>query len=353
MQTIGSLCTGIAGLDLAVEQHFDADLIWMSDDNDKASEFLSVRYPDVPNIGDLRTADPATLEVPTILTMGFPCQPVSAAGLQKGIDDDRWLFDDICVFIDQMTDRPELLVIENVRNLLSHDQGRTALNVVRQVAGLGFDLRWGCVRASDAHLPHKRERFFAVATYADDDRGDIGRTEQGGPGEWPDQGQAGTPEPQTPRGGETPADTTGMGREPRTGQLALAGRRETPERAAGNTESRRGDPTPTYADHTGRGQLCGSQSVAPELGPTECGGSQTEWGDFTEAIRRWELISGHTAPRPVDEKGRLSPLFVEWMCGFEPGYLTNVISTRTAALHLLGNSVCPPQAALALELLTK
>ena len=274
MSTIGSLCTGIAGLDLAVAQHFDATPIWMSDDNDKASEFLSVRYPDVPNLGDLRTADPATLEVPTILTMGFPCQPVSVAGSHRGTDDDRWLFDDICVFIERLSDRPELLVIENVRNLLSHDQGRTAHRVVSQVAALGYDLRWGVVRASDAGLPHRRERFFAVGTHRR-----IG---------WPTPWTATATYPDPPR-------------------------LEGPEPA------RRHDV------------LTGSS--------------------YEAAVCHWELISGRPCPPPLDDKARLNPAFTEWVMGFAPGYVTDVITTRTHSLSLLGNSVSPPQAALALELL--
>ena len=45
-------------------------------------------------------------------------------------------------------------------------------------------------------------------------------------------------------------------------------------------------------------------------------------------------------------------LAVEWLCGFEPGWITDVVSSRVHALRLLGNSVCPPQAELALALLT-
>ena len=76
------------------------------------------------------------------------------------------------------------------------------------------------------------------------------------------------------------------------------------------------------------------------------------FGPYEAAIRRWELIFGHPVPSPVDDKNRLAPAFMEWMLGFEPGYLTDVITTRTHALRLLGNSVAPPQAALALDLLT-
>jgi len=76
------------------------------------------------------------------------------------------------------------------------------------------------------------------------------------------------------------------------------------------------------------------------------------FGPYEDAIRRWELISGHPVPSPVDDKDRLAPIFMEWMLGFEPGYLTDVITTRTHALRLLGNAVAPPQGALALQLLT-
>ena len=76
------------------------------------------------------------------------------------------------------------------------------------------------------------------------------------------------------------------------------------------------------------------------------------FGPYEDAIRLWELISGHPAPSPVDDKNRLNPRFVEWVMGHEVGLVTDVITTRTHNLRLLGNSVCPPQATLALELLT-
>lgn len=167
MLTIGSLCTGLGGLDLAVAQHFDARLIWASDDNAQVAEFLEARLPHVPNLGDLRLVDSSSLDVPDIVTTGWPCQSVSRAGRIRGTADDRWLFDSIIEFIERLPQRPPLLVVENVPNLLSHDQGRTALGVVREVARLGYDLRWGVVRASDAGLPHRRARFFALATHAE------------------------------------------------------------------------------------------------------------------------------------------------------------------------------------------
>ena len=66
----------------------------------------------------------------------------------------------------------------------------------------------------------------------------------------------------------------------------------------------------------------------------------------------WLMISGIDAPRPRNDNGLLDPPFVEWLCGFPPGHVTSIITRRRDALRLLGNSVCPPQANLALKLLT-
>jgi DNA (cytosine-5)-methyltransferase 1 len=313
MTTIGSLCTGIGGLDLAVEAHYQANLIWHSDIDSHANEVMAVRRPDSISLGDLTAVDPSTLEVPDILTAGFPCTPVSHAGKQQGLSDDRWIFDDVVSFLMGLNSLPERLVFENVRNLLSHDKGRTALDVVRQVAGLGYDLRWGCVRASDAGLPHRRERWFAVATHPDFHRGLLGRTKHVGSAGRQYDGQAGPQEHQTERSGEV-------------------------------------------ATHSDRPRLAGEESAQRYDLPSRCGLSRSEtdaesWGPYAAAVRRWELISGVDAPEPIDENRWLRPHFVEWMMAFEKGWVTDVITTKTHSLRLLGNAVCPPQAALALDLL--
>ena len=269
MPTIGSLCAGIAGLDLAVEHHFDADLIWYSDNDPHANEVMAVRRPDAMALGDLTAVDPSTVKAPDIVTCGWPCTPVSIAGSHRGISDDRWIFHEVMDFISGLPERPTWIVLENVRNLISHDQGRTALEVVRTVAALGLDLRWGLVRASDAGLPHQRARWFALASD-------------------PDQ-----PRPQGPQ--------------PARRRLVSAG----------------------------------SAPAAHDV----------DWGHYADAIARWEMISGRPAPLPTDERRRLNPAFTEWAMGFEPGWVTDIITTRTHNLRLLGNAVCPPQAALALDLL--
>jgi DNA (cytosine-5)-methyltransferase 1 len=80
--TLGSICTGVGGLDLAVEAMTGATPIWMVENDSAASHVLAHRYPDVPNVGDLTTLDFDMMPHVDVLTAGYPCQPFSHAGLR-------------------------------------------------------------------------------------------------------------------------------------------------------------------------------------------------------------------------------------------------------------------------------
>jgi DNA (cytosine-5)-methyltransferase 1 len=74
---IGSLCTGYGGLDLAVELVLGGQLAWYAETDRHAQTVLARRWPDVPNLGDIRTVDWASVEPVDVLTAGFPCQDYS------------------------------------------------------------------------------------------------------------------------------------------------------------------------------------------------------------------------------------------------------------------------------------
>jgi DNA (cytosine-5)-methyltransferase 1 len=84
--------------------------------------------------------------------------------------------------------------------------------------------------------------------------------------------------------------------------------------------------------------------------------SETSWGKFEPAIRRWEQVLGRPAPEPTKPDGkdgnhRLSSAFTEWMMGLEPGWITDCGLTRNDELKAAGNGVVPQQAELALRIL--
>lgn len=81
--------------------------------------------------------------------------------------------------------------------------------------------------------------------------------------------------------------------------------------------------------------------------------TETLFGDYAPAIRRWEQVTGHPAPAPTEPTGRggahrLSARFAEWMMGLPPGWVTDIPISRTEQLRAIGNGVVPQQAVAAL-----
>lgn len=169
MSRLGSLCTGYGGLDLGAELALGPlEHVWHAEIDPDASKVLAAHWPDVPNLGDLTAVDWSQVEPVDVLTAGFPCQPVSSAGQRKGVDDERWLWDDIAAAIGRMDPRPRLLVLENVPGLLTANRGHAMARVICGLAALGYVGRYRVVSAADVGAAHRRERVFVVAWPAAD-----------------------------------------------------------------------------------------------------------------------------------------------------------------------------------------
>jgi DNA (cytosine-5)-methyltransferase 1 len=114
----------------------------------------------------------------SVLSAGFPCQPFSVAGKRKGKDDERWIWPDIKRVIRELGEELEIVFLENVPGLLlsTHsDFDRWDLEastgdaiggfgtVLADLAELGFDAEWICIKASDVGASHGRKRVFILA----------------------------------------------------------------------------------------------------------------------------------------------------------------------------------------------
>ena len=179
---IGSIFSGYGGADLAVRSVWpDATPAWFVEFDKHPSTVLARHWPDVPNYGDVTAVDWAAVEPVDILTGGFPCQDLSHAGKRAGLRPGTrsGLWEHMAYAIDQL--RPALVLIENVRGLLSAeahsnlerdcwcvgDEREPALRALGAVLGdladLGYDARWTSVRAADVGAPHGRFRVFILA----------------------------------------------------------------------------------------------------------------------------------------------------------------------------------------------
>jgi DNA (cytosine-5)-methyltransferase 1 len=93
-----------------------------------------------------------------IVTAGAPCQPFSAAGDQRGVSDERWLWPDIERILGEC--EPRWVFLENVPGVVQHGLAR----VLHGLAHLGFDAEWCLFSASSVGAPHIRKRFFLLAS---------------------------------------------------------------------------------------------------------------------------------------------------------------------------------------------
>jgi DNA (cytosine-5)-methyltransferase 1 len=179
---VGSLFSGYGGLDLAVLNVLDAEMAWHCEWEDAPSAILAKHFPDVPNYRDVSKVDFTKVEAVDVLTGGFPCQDLSLAGKRAGLKEGTrsGLWHEFARAIEEL--QPKLVVIENVRGLLSAkaDNGMeysqedlddwgaqpvfTAIQaVLGSLADIGYDAKWCGLRAADAGAPHNRFRVFIIA----------------------------------------------------------------------------------------------------------------------------------------------------------------------------------------------
>lgn len=115
--------------------------------------------------GDINDIDPADIPDHDVLFAGFPCQPFSIIGAMKGFDDTRGtLFFSLATAIDAK--RPSALLLENVRQLTTHNRGRTLARILGGLGELGYRAEWRVLNALDYGLAQKRERVF-IAGFRD------------------------------------------------------------------------------------------------------------------------------------------------------------------------------------------
>ncbi len=95
-----------------------------------------------------------------IITGGFPCQPFSQGGKQKGKDDDRHLFPEMLRVVEEA--RPRWVVAENVRGLLSIGNGTVFEEVAASLEGIGYSVQTFCIPACAVNAPHRRDRLWII-----------------------------------------------------------------------------------------------------------------------------------------------------------------------------------------------
>ena len=160
MRHIG-LFAGIGGFELAARWMGWNTIAW-SEWDPFCQKVLSYHFPEAKGYGDIKQADFTQYRGQCdILTGGFPCQPYSVAGKRIGKEDERHLWPEMLRVIREV--RPRWIIGENVRGLLSWNEGVVFDEVCSDLESEGYEVQAFIIPAASVGAPHRRDRVWIVA----------------------------------------------------------------------------------------------------------------------------------------------------------------------------------------------
>ena len=155
---------GIGGFRTALEQT-GMRCVFSSEIDPTAKQIYQANFNDLPS-GDIMEIGEKDIPEHDVLCAGFPCQSFSISGKMNGLNDSRGrLFYDIVRIAKYH--RPPVLLLENVKNLVSIDEGRTITEIKTSLERIGYKVHYRVLNASDFGIPQKRERVYIVCLNSD------------------------------------------------------------------------------------------------------------------------------------------------------------------------------------------
>ena len=152
------LFAGIGGFRVGLEAH-GHECVGSCEIDKYARKIYGKNFGHEPEYKDVRDIDPKDIQDFDILCAGFPCQSFSLAGNRKGFEDTRGtLFFEIARLVKEK--RPSILLLENVKGLLSHDKGETLSRILTILSKLGYQVEYRVLNSKDYGVPQNRERIF-------------------------------------------------------------------------------------------------------------------------------------------------------------------------------------------------
>lgn len=157
-----STFSGIGGFELGIgDEH---ECVGYSEIDRFADAIYKKHFPKHKNYGDITKIKAETLPDFDLLVGGFPCQAFSIAGKRAGFDDTRGtLFFDLARIL--KAKRPRYFIFENVKGLLSHDNGHTFKTIISALDELGYDIQWQVLNSKNHGVPQNRERVIIVGHF--------------------------------------------------------------------------------------------------------------------------------------------------------------------------------------------
>lgn len=160
---IDAFFAGVGGIELGFEQTGQFEIKYANEFDKNARITYALNHPDT-NLDerDIHEVDANTIPDCDVIMGGFPCQAFSIAGYQKGFSDDRGnLFFEMLRMI--KAKQPQVVFIENVKNLVTHDHGNTFKVIKEALEANDYHLKWQVLNSKDfGNIPQNRERIYIV-----------------------------------------------------------------------------------------------------------------------------------------------------------------------------------------------
>lgn len=157
--TFIDLFAGIGGFRLALEK-LGGKCVFSSEKDKYAQKTYSANFDEIPS-GNIKKIENEDIPEHDVLCAGFPCQSFSISGKQKGFEDTRGtLFYEIARIAD--FHKPKVLLLENVRNLVRHNNGKTFKVMKDIIEEMGYEFHYEVLNASKYGIPQSRKRVFMI-----------------------------------------------------------------------------------------------------------------------------------------------------------------------------------------------
>lgn len=164
MYSVASFFAGVGGIDLGFELTKQARTIYANEIDPYPIQTFEANFPikvDQRDICDVKASEVPNID---IILGGFPCQAFSIAGYRKGFEDEKGrgtLFFEILRII--KAKKPKAILLENVKNLVSHDNGNTFRVILEALKDAGYHVRYAVLNAMEyGNIPQNRERIYIV-----------------------------------------------------------------------------------------------------------------------------------------------------------------------------------------------
>ncbi|NLJ97186.1 MAG: DNA cytosine methyltransferase [Clostridiales bacterium] len=162
MMKVASFFAGVGGIDVGFEKA-GFKVIWANEYDKHAASTYKLNFNNELIVDDIKNVNTNDIPDFDVMLAGFPCQAFSVAGYRKGFEDERGnlFFELERVFKEK---KPQIIFLENVKNLVGHDNGNTFRVILDSLKSAGYHVKKEVLNACDyGNLPQNRERIYIVA----------------------------------------------------------------------------------------------------------------------------------------------------------------------------------------------